>query len=483
MADKASFELKKDKFEYEVKEFVPVIRKGRRSKAVKAAIGITLIVIVSLLIFGLYRHFIYREKLTPEQACKRAIADCISHTFGENSYIVDELDGAEWFDVFTNGRYDINAKIKLKSLADFGLGIEEYVSGAGIKTLTSVDARENKLKGKLDVTWTIITIPLIEYQADKDKIVITSPEFFQESILINKNDIDFTDRSIGGIYELVTGSEMTPSAYTGMEIGEILDLAAFECTYTELSETKEMIVCGKEETCYGYKIEAVSELFVEPVEFLLYMDREYRLISLNINYAHEIDDIPTGFDFSFMFGGKIHPSDKIDGKIKLYAGEDEIAGSFVSDTKLEDNDIVTNFTGELSIPRIEELGIPRIDYTADIDLKFNKEKDSFDVTAVMSDGYDVVDILIKGDASNDTEKGVLNVGIDKFSFTYSDREIFTASLDLDFTLPEDEGEEITVTAKEPVLDLSMMTKEDIIYLYEQALSRVGKYVEMLEDFF
>lgn len=475
MEKEASFELKKDKFQYEVREFVPVIRKNRRGKGFRVITAVLAALVICLLGAGLYRHFIYREKLTPQEACERAFAECASHIFGRTSYLIEDIDGAEWYDLISAGRYDVDATIRLKSLADFGLGFEEMIGGAGIRTETSVDSREKKLRGSLDVTWTIITVPLIEYQADSDKIVLSSPDFFDESIVIDKRNSILFDRTIGGIYEEISGEKMQESAYADMEIGEILSLAEFSCEYSALEETKEFVVCGREETCYGYKIEAVSELFVNPVECILYVDRDYHLVSLDIAYAYETPDgIKTGLDFSFAFSGEEHPADRIKGSISLYAGEDKIEGGFETETKVSENRIDTELTGNLSIPGI--------DYTADITFGYDKEKNTFEIDAEMSDGVDIVNILAGGDIQNDTNLGTLKVNMDKLSFAYSGREIFTAAIKLNFAKPDSEAESFTVEVPEPSLNLFEMKKEDYEYLYEQVLERIEYYKGLLDDF-
>ncbi len=483
MEDKAGFELKKSKFEYEVKDFVPVIRKSGSSRLFKIVCAAVSALVLCLLGFGLYRHFIYREKLSPEEACSRALKDCISHSFGENSYFVQDIDGAEWYRILSNGRFDADASIRLKSLADFGLGFESYLGGAGIKTRTSVDSAEKKLSGDLAVTWTIITVPLADYGADSDKIVLTSPDFFKESILINKKDLDFSDLTVEGIYESMAGDEMESSAYSGMEIGELLDLAKFDCSYSELPDTRKAVVCGREETCYGYKIEAVNELFEKPVEFILYMDREYRLVSLDIAWSCEKDGNSSGFEFKFSFEGELYPSDRINGSLRLYSGEDEVNGQFASTVEIKGNDIVSTFKGGLSIPDTEEFGfISGIDYTAEIETSYSKEDKSYRLTADLSDGYDTVEIQAEGVIENDTDTGVLATDIDKLTFKYSGKEIFTARLSLKFSVPEDGGEEISVEAHEPVLNLFEITEDDIRSLYDQARSKIDEYMEMLEDF-
>lgn len=486
MEKETSFELKKDKFQYEVREFVPVIRKNKRGKRFRIIAAVLAALVICFVGAGLYRHFIYREKLTPQEACERALAECTDHVFGRTSYLIADIEGAEWYDLLSSGRYDVDASIRLKSLADFGLGFEDMIGGAGIRTETSVDSRENKFQGDLDVTWTIITVPLIEYQGDGDKIVLSSPDFFEESIVIDKESSFLFDRTISGIYEEITGKKMQDSAYADMEIRELLNLAAFECKYSALEETKKIVVCGREETCYGYRIEAVSELFVNPVEMLLYVDRDYRLVSLDVAYDYEMSEgTETGMDFSFAFSGEEHPADKIKGQISLYAGEDRIEGSFLLETKVNSDSIDTEFTGNLSIPRIDYangLSIPKIDYTADINFSYNKEKNTFSLDAEMSDGYDIVSILAGGDIQNDNNLGTLKVNIDTLSFCYSEKEIFTASIKLSFAKPDTAEESFEVEVQEPSLNLFEMTKEDYENLYEQVMERLEYYKGLLDDF-
>lgn len=474
MENKTSFELKKDKFEYEVKEFVPVIRKNKRSRKFKIIAGVVAALLVVLVGVGLYKTFIYREKLTPEEACKRALTDCVDHAFGRESYIVQDLEAADWFDLLTEGCYEVDASIKLKELADLGLGIESYLSGAGIKTSTKVNMQENKLVGSLDVTWAILTIPIAEYEADSEKIVISSPEFVEENILVNKGDLDFTDSTIAGIYKELTGEEMQESPYTHMEIGEILDLAQFECKYSQIDDAKK-VVAGKEETCYGYKIEAVSELLVNPIEFILYVDRDYRLISLDVSYSYKTEEgLETGLEFSFDFSGQEHPTDKISSEFLLFAGEDKIQGEFVVNTLVGEEKIETTLEGKLNVPGYE--------FYADVLIEYDKTKDTFFIDADAGSQYGTADFEAEGSVENDNENGNLKIDVDRFTFSYYEEEVFTAGVKLSFNTLEDNEKEFEVKAEEPMFNLIEMTEEDFNHLYEQVMDKIGYYEDLLNDF-
>lgn len=469
-----SFELKKEKFAYEIKEFEPVIRKKERKKGLRAIIIVVAVLLLCFIGAGLYKTFIYREKLTAEQAVERALSDCGSHAFGKESYIIKDIGGEAWYDVITKDFYEVEASIKLKSLADFGLGIEQYVSGAGIKTDMLMDAEEEKLSGKLDVVWTIITVPVLEYGADTQKLVLTSPDFFKESIILNYSDLDFSNRTVGGIFKAVAGYEMTDSAYKDMTIKELMDMSSFECKYYALEETKTFVVGEKEENCYGYRVVAENELFPEPVEFILYVDREYRLVSLAVDYGYTDEQGgETLIDISLEFTGAEHPTDKIKGELLIKAGEDAIAGSFEAITKNSTERVSTEFVGELSVAGI--------DFSADVALDYEKENREFSLDADLSDGYNPVEIDISGEITSKEEEK-LEMDIDLLEFKYRSEEIFTASVKLGIAIP-DEKEEISVSAKEPVINLPEMTEEEFDGIYEQVLDKLQDYLDMAEDFF
>lgn len=469
-----SFELKKEKFTYEIKDFEPVIRKKERKKGFKIMVIIVVALLICFIGAGLYKTFIYREKLTAEKAVERALSDCVAHAFGKEAYIIEDIGGEAWYDVITKDFYEVEASIRLKSLADFGLGIEQYVSGAGIKTDMLVDAAGEKLSGKLDVVWTIITVPVLEYSSDNQKLVLTSPDFFEESILLNYSYLDFSDWTVGGIFEAFAGYEMTDSAYKDMTIKELLDMSTFECEYYELKETKTFVVGEKEETCYGYRVVAENELFPESVEFLLYVDREYRLVSLAVNYAYTDDEARENLiDISLDLAGANHPTDNIKGEFIIKAGEDAMAGSFQTITKNSEERVSTDFVGELSVAGIE--------VSADVTLDYEKESRKFSLDADLSDGYNPVEIDISGEiVSKEDEK--LEMDIDMLEFKYRGEEIFTAGVKLGITIP-DETEEISVSVKEPVINLPEMTEEEFDGIYEQVLDKLQDYLDMAEDFF
>lgn len=469
-----SFELKKEKFTYEIKEFEPVIRKKEPKKGFRAIIIIVTALIICLIGAGLYKTFIYREKLTARQAVERALNDCASHAFGKESYIVEDVGGEAWVDVITKDLYEVEASIKLKSLADFGLGIEQYISGAGIKTDMLVDAEEKKLSGKLDVVWTIITVPVLQYCADDEKVVFTSPDFFKESLLLNYSELNFLDNTVGGIYKALSGQEMADSAYKGLTIKELLDMSIFECKYYALEETKTLVVGEKEETCYGYKVVAENELFSQPVEFLLYVNREYQLVSMEMSYSHTDElGVENLIDISLKFTGSNHPTDIIEGEILIKAGEDVISGSFETKTRNSSERVSNEFDGTLSVAGI--------DFSADIVLDYEKENKEFTLDADLSDGYNPVEIDISGEIVSEEEEK-LEIDIDLLEFKYSSEEIFTAAIKLGMTIP-DEKEEIEVTAKDPVINLPEMTEEEFNGIYEQVLDKLQDYLDMAEDFF
>ncbi|MGN0165629.1 MAG: hypothetical protein ACI39R_05545 [Lachnospiraceae bacterium] len=473
MIDKTAFELKKDKFEYEVKEFRPVIRKNPRSRKVKIIFVVVAALLLVFIGIGLYKTFIYKEKLAPEDACKRALTDCSDHLWGKESYVLKDINGDIWYDLLTQGCYEVDASIKLKSLGDFGLGFEKMASGAGIKGDAVVNAADKRLMGSLDITWTIMTVPVLEYTADSDKLVISSPEFIEESILLYKKDMDISDRTIGNLYMELTGETMEESPYTDMTIREMLDMVSFECTYSSLEE-KTLVVCGKEESCYGIKVTAANGILTEPVEIILYVDKDYRLVSLEASHNSTTDEgVDAGFDLRLSFEGKKHPADKIKGELLLFAGEDKIEGSFSYGAEVTEEELAVSFKGELLVCDIRCMARAEMGYVF--------ESNSFTIDVTMNDSYDTIDIEANGDITNDTDGGILKLAFDKLAVDYNGSELFTAGIKLGFSAEEDKPE-IYTEPKEPVLNLIEMDEEDFMGLYQQIMDKIGYYEEMLEDF-
>lgn len=476
MDDRTSCEMKKEKFQYEVKDFEPVIRKKKRSKAFYAVIVLVSVILVGLVGNGLYKQFIYRENLTPEQACKRALSDCASHMFGADSYVVQNIDAADWYKILTKGSYDVKSSVKLKHLADFGLGIEDLVSGAGIKAETRVNTADKTFKGNMDITWTIITVPVLQYAADSEKMVITSPEFFKENILINKDELNFTGLTIGEIYKKLSGDEMEASAYRDMTVEDFFNLAEFTCSYTALEKKESFVVGGKEVTCEGYEIRAESELLVNPVIFKLYVNRDYQLISLESVYEYtDEENIKSGLMFDFIFSGEEHPSDKVKGSAEFYSGEDKIKGSLEAKTNVSDEAVKMNLTAELNAGGYT--------YPLNLTSDYDKTDNKFEIEVCQGTETDNVTITLEGGIENDRESATLEVDIDSLTFSHSGKELVTAGVKLSFCMLDSSEAEISVTADEPVLNLLEMTEDDFDSLLNQAMDRIGYYEQLIEDFF
>jgi hypothetical protein len=488
--------MRTEKFSYATDDFKPCIRKNPHRKRNFTIAGVLVLLLLVVLGAGFYKSFIYREKLESDEAVSRAFTDIKDH-YGKNSYVVQALGAEQWFDIIEDGTIGIDQTIKLKELGDFGLGIENLASGVNLETEAVFDTSEKKAKGSVTAGWTLFDVELLDFYGDEEKITFSSSEFFDETLVLNKSELTFWNRPISELYDqLLDGglssllynvypegyennygqSEIAKSEYGTMSLKELAKLSDFTVTVFSLPEEKTFVVDGSEEKCYGYKIEAVNELLSTPVTVTIYVDRKYRLVNLNLDYIHELDDgCMSGVSLTIDFTGSEHPADTIIGNLKLFAGDDEITGSFEIRTKNEDDKVTVAIDGMLTVPGINLF--------ADIDFEFDRETGDISINSSMTDEADVLEIASGGSIENNTDDGSLVISLNKLRVTYSDKLIVLLNTRLEITDKSQQNISIEAQTAEPdkVVDVLKMTDDEYQRIVNQLEERYSYYYELFKQ--
>ncbi len=488
--------MRTEKFSYSTDDFLPCIRKNPHRRRNFLLAGVLILLLLLVLGVGFYKSFIYREKLGSDEAVSKAFDDLKDH-YGRSSYVIQSLGAEKWFDTFDGGTIGIDQSLKLKELGDFGLGIENLASGVNLETEAVIDTKSKKAEGSVTAGWTLFDVELLDFYGDEDRVTFNSSEFFDETLVLNKSELTFWTKPISELYEeLLDGglssllyniypegsednygqSEIAKSEYGSLSVKELLELSDFTMTNTSLSEEKTFVVGGKEEKCYGYKIEAVNELLSAPVTIVLYVDRQYRIVNLSLEYLGELEDgCQAGISLGLDLTGVWHPADTITGELRLFAGDDEITGSFEIRTKNEEDKVTVALDGTLRVPGVNLF--------ADINFEFDKETGSISINSSMTDEADILEITSGGSLENDTDDGKLIISLSKLTVTYSDKLIFVINSKLEIS--DKTGEDLDYTDKSTAdtkeIDVLKMTDEECQSILSQLKERFSYYYELFKQ--
>lgn len=462
----------KEKFEYEIKDFKPFIRKVPISRRKVIMFSLTVVLIVAVITTAVIRHFFYREKLSPEEAANRILTNAYQNVIGEkNRYSealgLEKMLGGEEKRFISAGGY-----LKLKELGDFGLGMEEFLSGININVDAVLDVEENRSEGNLTLGWTLFTVNLLDFVYADEKIYFSSPEFLEETLFADMSDMLIADTPINELYRNYTGEEMQSSEYESYTLRELFGMVGFEAEYSELEDGKNIKTAFGEVKCFGYMITLTNELFSSPIEVILYADKDYNLLELTVDYKMTYDEgLETGINLKVTFHeGKVLYDD-VAGSLRLYAGDDEIKGEFKASTIESEDLIATDFSGELHVAGIN--------LSADVDFGLDKTTGELFLESSMTDEVSVLEINTGGKALYDGESDKLTVSLNGFTVEYDEKLIFTvnAKLALGFT---EEMQDIAVPGEdEKLTDVFDMTDEQENRIIEQIMEKAEYYKKLL----
>ena len=440
-----------DKFSYEVKDFEPVIRKQGMSKTRKILLLILVLCLVSGVVFLAYRKLSVK-KLTPEETVRAAVDDCIAHLSGSESPVLSKTGNASWITQVREKPTGVKADLKLKEIKDFGFGIERYASGIGISLSGTMDMNEKKLSGKIAGSWTVVSLDVLKFVFDSEALYLFSDDFFQETIRVKPSDVM---------------ADLKERGFIGMDMPQMLGKLEINYDVVESGENRTFSVGGKDVSCRTYNLTMTNEMLSDPVNLVLYVDEDNRLISAELSYDKEVT-----LNLVLNFTGKKHPTDNIKLDLSLTVNGQEIKGELESVREYNDKTCHTDINGKLELPEWTLSGKARLEY--------DFENNEFTVDFSGDDG--VSEAKVKANGTMTGEEDELVVKFEQLDFDYAGEDIFTIGLKLKLTAEEAVTPDKLFYPEIRIIDLGKITEEDIKGIYEQILKRVDEYKELLSDF-
>lgn len=462
--------LRTEKFDYEVKDFVPTIRKNPKSRRFKIVCGFVAAFLAVILGVFLYKSLFYREKVDAKEAVNKAFTDFSDHIFGRDSYISNNAELGKWFDYVENNSFQLDTNLKIKNVGDLPIDNIEMIKGIGIKTNSFVNKKEAKFKGEMSVSWTLFSIPLIQYMLDSKDIYVGSEEFFKESLLIQPEKYGFFSTPLEELITKYIQTELPETPINNMSVKDIVEEVKPSLDYKEIEGTKKLKAYGREVTGYGYEITAKVKAYDEPVTITIYVDKDYRLLNFNMTLNDEKQDIH--FELNADFTGEKHPSDKIRVSVKLEVLDKVAEGELTFTNKVSKAVSSTDISGYLNIPGI--------DYTFDQSIKYNMADNSFKLEGEYSDGVDVLKITSGGEVANNEEDASLKVSFDKLTVTYSDKLV--ATVNLSFKISEVSSDFSGINKPDgKIIDIFNMSEDEKDSLKNQVNKRIDYYKKLLNE--
>ncbi|MBP3238875.1 MAG: hypothetical protein J6M24_07370 [Lachnospiraceae bacterium] len=434
--------MAKSKFTYEVKDFEPNYKKNPVAKLVGALICLAVLALVSAAVFFIFKKE-EKKKLTPGETVKEAVSDCFSHLFGEKSPVTEGMGLEESIKLIESGRFGYRADLRLKEIKDFGLGVEQYISGVGVSFDGDADLKKHRINGNVSGSWTVVALDVLQYVYDGNVFALSSDDFFKETLTI-------------------TPSEVLPFIYMGNAIEKITPETEAEKT----GERKSFTVGGREISCDAYKIKVISDWLNDTAEMTAYIDRNNRLICLEGKYDKKAD-----ISFKLSLDGKDHPSDKLEFSFSSVIKEVPVDGRLVIDSENTKEGRTSKISGEL---KIKELKL-----SADMKLEFSYADKSFKLDFSGNDEVKTANVMAAGKMV--FEKGNTKMKVESLSLEYGGEKIGTAGITL--TLKgENKGEVDTGYPTVRVIELKDFTKENFEEIKEQVMKRVNEYMEIFKKF-
>lgn len=462
----------KEKFEYEIKDFKPFIRKVPMSRKKAVAIILMAVFIMVVIVTAVIRQFFYREKLSPEEAAHRALANAYENVIGgKNRYSealgLEEMSGGDEKRFASTEGY-----LKLRELGDFGMGVEEFLSGININVDAVFDGRENRSEGNLTLGWTLFTVNLLDFVSADEKVFFSSPEFLEETLFVDMSDLFIADTPINELYRSYTGEEMQSSEYESYTLRELFGMVGFEAEYRELDDGKNIKTSFGEVKCFGYGITLTNELFSSPVEVILCADKDYNLLELTADYKlTDEEGTETGISLKISFHEGESLYDDVDGSLRLYAGDDEIKGRFKASTTESEDSIVTDFSGELHVAGIN--------LSADVNFGLDKPTGELFLESTMTDEVSVLEISTGGKALYDGENNKLTLSLNGFTVEYDKKLIFTVNAKLALGFTEEMPDIVVPGEDEKLTNVFDMTEEQENRIIEQIMEKAEYYKNLL----
>lgn len=462
----------KEKFEYEIKDFKPCIKKVPMSRRKVILISITALLIAAVLITAVVRQFFYREKLSPEEAVRRVIDNAYENIIGGRSSYAGALGMEKMLEGEKKRFVSAEGYLKLKELGDFGLGAEEFLKGININVDAFIDGKEKLSEGNLTLGWTLFTVNLLDFVSTDEKVYFSSSDFLEETLFINKSELLILDTPIEELYRNYTGKEMQTSEYESYTFRELLRMAGIEAEYSELDDGKIIKTTFGEVKCFGYRILLMNELFSSPVEVVLYADKDYNLLELTADYSiADEDGIEDGISLKITFHEGAALYDVIEGSLRLYAGSDEIKGKFSACTTETENSVGTDFVGELHVDGIN--------LSANVNFGLDKSTGELFFESVMTDEVSVLEINTDGKALFDEDNNKLVLSLNGFNVEYDEKLIFTVNAKLTLGFPEKMPDIVIPEEDDRLVNVFDMTVEQKDRIIEQIMEKAKYYKKLL----
>ncbi|MDD6101488.1 MAG: hypothetical protein PUB67_00060 [Clostridiales bacterium] len=459
-----------EKFDYEVKDFEPVIRKNPARKEYLTIAVIVALLCVAALGFYFYKAFIYREKVSPETAVDRAVTDFKNHIFGKDNYISKDVQCEKWYDYTAESPYLFETSLKIKNADNLPIDNIEVIKGVGLKTKSYIDKKNSKFMGEMTASWTLFSIPVLQYMKEEESFYVGSNEFFEESLLVMPGRYGIFSTPIEELAEKYLNTELPDTPINGKTISGIIEEVTPTLVYRELEDTKKFTAYGREVTGYGYEIRASVNAYSEPLMITLYVDKDYRLLSCSLNFTDKTHNIV--FDVSFDFTGETHPADKIKLSVSISVEDKKAWGELTFANRKNNDTVTTECKGFFNIPGI--------DYTFSQKLEYILSENSLHFEGTYSDGADVLEITSGGSVENNTEEQFLKISLDKFTVTYSDKLIFTVNM---WVKISEVGSDFSGINRPDgkIIDVFNMTDEEKASLEAQINGRIDYYKKLLRE--
>lgn len=428
----------KDKFTYEVKDFEPTIRKKPLSKKGKAAAFFACVLVLAA-VAGLIIHL----RSAKRGDWNMAYEDFKEHVYGSQSKISTVLHAEDWFSTVRNGSYSADASIKLNSIADLGLGVEQYASGAGIKVDADVDMENLTAQGSVKGTWTVVAIDMFSFMKKKDEIVLSSEDFLQEELYI----------------DLIKAQEM---AFEGF----FKDFNDTEVSDELLEKNKGITIGEKNYKCSVYRVTVDNPAFPEPAVFTAYVNRKNELVRLVSKYDNGVK-----YRFTADFTGESHPTDIINLTLDIETEEWKVSGELESETKVNGKTVTVTTFGYLNLPTYTLQG----NLTASV----NGENGDFTLNFDGNDGFMKALLEVSGNIGISPDEMVIDA--EKIAFNYGGKEIFTAEGKI--KLKDNGDKRVEIEFPEEKRDISSFSRDDIEAVKDQVVSGINDYVDKFSDLF
>lgn len=467
-------ELREEKFDYEIKDFKPTIRKNPKSRKLKIAISAVAGVLVLALCIFLYKTLIYREKLSPKEAVSRSLTDLLDHMVGDKTYVAKEGGYEGWFDYTSKNPYVLQTSVKLRDIGDLPIDVGEYIKGISLKTDILVDKKAGQFSGELEGAWTLFNINVAQYMGEKGNFYIGSKEFFKESLLISPGKHGILSTPINDLVKGYLDYDLPDLEAGSLSFNDIIKEITPKLEYKELEGKKSITVAGKEVKAYGIEVTAKIDAYEEPIVIEFYMNKDYQLLQLVATLKDKKNDLT--FTARCDFSGSKHPSDNTRVKLTINykdieLGKGELKFENVVKNKVLDNKISGYFN------------IPGIDYTFDQLISYDLSENTFSASGSYSDGVDVLKLETKGSVKEDKEEDKLSVKLDKFTITYSEKMIAV----LNFNVKLAKTDEAYEGVKRPsdvvdVFDMSEAEKESIMSQIQKKLEDYKKLFEEMMSY-